>query len=91
MDRNELKKRISNKLTDIMNEAIKIDHIAAIVTDMENTMARTDLTETTRDALAIGYTEMLKREHAKIKYIWLHLYDLRKDVEDEKEATDETV
>ena len=87
------KKDIYDNLTNIMNEAAKIDNIATIVTDMENTMGRTDLTETTRNALAIGYTQMLKKEHAEIRYIWLHLFDLRKDVaaEDEKEATDETV
>lgn len=84
------KKEISDKITNIMDEAIKIGNIERIVKDMQETMARDDLFDTERDALAIGYAEMLKREHAKIRFIWLHLFDLRKAVEAE-EAADETV
>lgn len=84
------KEEIRNKITDIMDEAIKIDNIDTIIKEMKRSMERYDLSDTERDALAIGYAELLKRAHADMKYIWLHLYDLRKTVEGE-EIADEPV
>ena len=86
------KEEAKTKITKIMDEAIKIDNIDTIIKDMKRTLGRKDLTETERDALMIGYAELLNRVHADLKYIWLHLYDFRKDVEtDTEEDTDETV
>lgn len=75
------KEELMAKITDIMNEAIRIDTVKSIVEDMDKTMNRDDLSDTARDALAIGYSEMLHKTYEKIRFIWLHLYDLRKDVE----------
>ena len=76
------KEEIRTRISSIMDEAIKIDTVKSIVEDMDRTMNRDDLSETTRDALAIGYSEMLHKTYEKIRFIWLHLYDLMEDVED---------
>lgn len=75
------KEELTAKITDIMEDARKIDTVKSIIEDMDRTMNRDDLSETTRDALAIGYSEMLHETYKKIQFIWLHLYELRKDVE----------
>ena len=77
------KEELTAKITDIMDEAIKIDTVKSVVEDMDRTMNRDDLSDTARDALAIGYSEMLHKTYGKIRFIWLHLYNLRKDVEGE--------
>lgn len=78
MTKEEFKKKISG----VMDEAIKIDTVKSIVEDMDKTMNRDDLSETTRDALAIGYSEMLQKTYKKIQFIWLHLYELRAAVDE---------
>ena len=76
------KDEFRTKITNIMDEAIKIDKIECIVKDMDKSMSE-ELSSTTREALSIGYSEMLRKAYNEIRYIWLHLYDLRKDVEGE--------
>lgn len=83
------KEELTAKITNIMDEAIKIDTIKSIVEDMSKTMSRDDLSETTRDALAIGYSEMLHKAYKKIQFIWLDLYELRTDVMTGSEPTEE--
>lgn len=83
------KEELTAKITDIMEDARKIDTVKSIVEDMDRTMNRDDLSETTRDALAIGYSEMLHKTYKKIQFIWLHLYELRTDVMTGSEPTEE--
>ena len=83
------KEELTAKITNIMDEAIKINTIESIVEDMSKTMSRDDLSETTRDALAIGYSEMLHKTYKKIQFIWFHLYELRTDVMTGSEPTEE--
>ena len=78
MTKEELKSKISN----IMDEAIKIDRIERIVNDMEKTVNNDCLSEITKDAACIGYCDMLRKTHKEIQFIWLHLHDLRADVDD---------
>lgn len=73
MTKEEFKKKIGR----VMDEAIKIDTVKSIVEDMDKTVNRDDLSETTRDALMIGYSDMLNKAYAKIRFVWLHLYELR--------------
>ena len=76
------KKELKSKISEVMNEAIKIDEIDKIAKDMDRIMDRADLTETTKDALMIGYTNMLGKAYKKIQFIWLHLHDVRSAVDD---------
>lgn len=85
------KKELTAKITDIMKEALKIDTVKSIVEDMNKTVNRDDLSETTRDALMIGYNEMLNKAYEKIRFIWLHLYELREAVETGSEPTEEEI
>lgn len=78
MTKEEFKKKISK----VMDEAIKIDTVKSIVEDMDKTMNRDDLSETTRDALVIGYSDMLHKAYSKIQFVWLHLYELRAVVDE---------
>lgn len=87
MTKEEFKKKISR----VMDEAIKIDTVKIIVEDMDKTVNRDDLSETTRDALMIGYNEMLNKAYEKIRFIWLHLYELREAVETGSEPTEEEI
>lgn len=84
MTKEELKSKISN----IMDEAIKIKRIEGIVNDMEKTMNNDCLSEITKDAAYIGYCDMLRKTHKEIQFIWLHLYDLRADVDGIKAVSD---
>ena len=76
------KEEIRTRISSIMGEAIKIDNVELIVKDMERTMHE-DLSPMSREALTIGYAELFYKACKDIKYIWLHLYDLRKDIEGE--------
>lgn len=78
MTKEEFKKKISG----VMDEAIKIDTVKGIVEDMDRTMNRDDLSDTARDALMIGYSDMLRKANAKIQFVWLHLYELRAVVDE---------
>lgn len=78
MTKEEFKKKIGR----VMDEAIKIDTVKSIVEDMDKTVNRDDLSETTRDALMIGYSDMLNKAYAKIRFVWLHLYELRAVVDE---------
>ena len=69
------------KITRIMDEAIKIDRIDRIVNDMEKTMNDDCLSDITKDAACIGYCEMLRKTYKETQFIWLHLHDLRNDVD----------
>lgn len=85
------KEELTAKITDIMEEALKIDTVKSIVKDMDRTMNRDDLSDTARDALAIGYSEMLHKTYKKIRFIWLHLYELRIDVMTGSEPAEEEI
>ena len=74
------KEELKSKITRIMDEAIKIDRIDRIVNDMRKTMNDDCLSDITKDAACIGYCEMLRNTYKDIKFIWLHLHDLRDDV-----------
>lgn len=76
------KQEFKTKINKIMDEAIKIDRIDNIGKDMEFNMHRDDLNDITRDALLIGYADMLREAYDKIRYIWLHLYELRSAVDE---------
>ena len=76
------KEELTAKITNIMDEAIKIDTIKSIVEDMDKTTNRDDLSDITRDALLIGYADMLRNTHKMIQFIWLHLYELRSAVDE---------
>ena len=78
MTKEEFKKKISK----VMDEAIKIDTVKSIVEDMDKTMNCDDLSETARDALVIGYSDMLHKAYSKIQFVWLHLYELRAVVDE---------
>lgn len=78
MTKEEFKKKISK----VMDEAIKIDTVKSIVEDMDKTMNRDDLSDTAREALAIGYSDMLHKAYSKIQFIWLHLHELRSAVDE---------
>ena len=64
-----------------MDEAIKIDRIDRIVNDMGKTMNDDYLSDITKDAACIGYCEMLRKTYKEIQFIWLHLHDLRSDMD----------
>lgn len=76
------KQELKTKINKIMDEAIKIDRIDSIAKDMEFNMDRDDLNDMTRDALFIGYADMLRKTHKKIQFIWLHLHELRSAVDE---------
>lgn len=76
------KQEFKTKISEVMDEAIKIDRINNIVKDMEFNMDRDDLNDITRDALLIGYADMLQKTYKKIRFIWLHLYELRAAVDE---------
>lgn len=77
------KQEFKMKINKIMDEAIKIDRINSIVEDMEFTMKKQDdLSDIARDALVIGYADMLRKTHEKIRFIWLHLHELRSAVDE---------
>ena len=76
------KEELKSKITEIMDEAIKIDRIDRIVNDMRKTMNNDLLSDIAKDAACIGYCEMLRKTHQEIRFIWLHLHDLRSDVDD---------
>lgn len=82
------KQEFKKKINETMDEAIKIDTVKSIVEDMDKTMNRDDLSDTARDALVIGYSEMLHKAYEKIRFIWLHLYELREAVETGSEPTE---
>ena len=66
-----------------MDEAIKIDRIDRIVNDMENTVNNDRLGDITKEAACIGYCEMLRKTYKEIQFIWLHLYDIDKALEED--------
>lgn len=76
------KQEFKTKISRVMDEAIKIDTVKSIVEDMEFNMGRDDLNNITRDALLIGYADMLRKTHKKIQFIWLHLHELRSAVDE---------
>ena len=76
------KQELKTKINKIMDEAIKIDRIDNIIKDMNLTMKRDDLSDMARDALLIGYADMLSETHKKIQFIWLHLHELRSAVDE---------
>lgn len=76
------KQEFKTKINKIMDEAIKIDRIDNIIKDMNLTMKRDDLSDMARDALLIGYADMLSEAHKKIQFIWLHLHELRSAVDE---------
>lgn len=82
------KEELKSKISSIMDEAIKIKRIEGIVNDMEKTMNNDCLSEITKDAAYIGYCDMLRKTHNEIQFIWLHLYDLRADVDGIKAVSD---
>lgn len=82
------KEELKSKISSIMDEAIKIDRIERIVNDMEKTMNNDYLSEITKDAACIGYCDMLRKTHKGIQFIWLHLQDLRADVDGIKAVSD---
>lgn len=75
------KEEFISKITRIMDEAIKIDRIDRIVNDMENTVNNDCLGDITKEAACIGYCEMLRKTYKEIQFIWLHLHDLRSDMD----------
>lgn len=76
------KQELKTKINKIMDEAIKIDRIDSIGKDMEFNMHRDDLNDITRDALLIGYADMICEAYSKIQFIWLHLHELRSAVDE---------
>ena len=88
MDRNELKKRISD-LTETSREIDKISELSKALRSIANNpdCGRLDL-----KAVAIGYAELFEQTYNKLQYMWVNLYRIEEALkEDEKEATDETV
>ncbi len=76
------KQELKTKINKIMDEAIKIGRIDNIVKDMNLTMKRDDLGDIAKDALLIGYADMLNEAYKKIQFIWLHLHELRSAVDE---------
>lgn len=76
------KQEFKTKINKIMDEAIKIDRINNIVNDMKFTTKRDDLSDISKDAILIGYADMLSEAHKKIQFIWLHLHELRSAVDE---------
>lgn len=83
------KEEMRSRITEIMDEALKIEKLKDLSKDMDQTMKRTDLSETSRDALVIGYAALLRNVYRETQSVWLHLYDLRNNIAEE-EAKDDT-
>lgn len=83
------KEEMRSRITEIMDEALKIERLKDLSKDMDQTMKQTDLSDTTRAALVIGYAALLRNVYRETQSIWLHLYYLRNNIAEE-EAKDDT-
>lgn len=79
------KQEIREKLSEIKDEAIKIDHIEDICTSMRRSFSSIN-DPIAQKALFVGFADVLGKEYDKIKYIWLHVYNLYKAMEEDIEA-----
>ena len=76
------KREIREKLRNVMDDALKINNISQISEDML-TETKHAHSEMAFEALMCGYAKMLAKAHNDIRYIWLHLYDIDKALEED--------
>jgi uncharacterized protein (UPF0128 family) len=76
------KREIREKLRNVMDDALKINNVSQISEDML-TETKHAHSEMAFEALMCGYAKMLTKAHNDIRYIWLHLYDIDKALEED--------
>ena len=75
--------KIIEKINRIEDEAIKISRINDIIEDMGKTLKDMRFSPTARHALQLGYVDLLDKAYDDIQFVWLHLYQLRKAINDD--------
>ena len=75
--------KIIEEINRIEDEAIKISRVNDIIEDMRRTLKDGRYTPTARHALQLGYVELIDKAYDDIQFVWLHMYQLRKKLNDD--------
>lgn len=79
---------IKNKISDLSDEALKIDKISDLLEDMERALSKKDISYSAQKALEFGYIKLLNLAYGDVRDLWLHIYNLKMALE--KEPKEET-
>ena len=76
---------IKAKVDALSDEALKLDKIDDILKEAGTVLEKKDISCLTRIALEIGYLKQLNDAYKEVRYLWLHIYNLKRDLETEGE------
>jgi hypothetical protein len=74
---------IKAKVDALSDEALKLDKIDDILKEAGTVLEKKDISCLTRIALEIGYLKQLNDAYKEVRYLWLHIYNLKRDLETE--------
>ena len=77
---------IKAKVDALSDEALKLDKIDDILEEAGMMLSKKGIPDLTRRALEIGYLKQLNDAYEEVRYLWLHIYNLKKDLETEGET-----
>ena len=77
---------IKTKVDALSDEALKLDRIDDILKEAGTVLEKKDISCLTRIALEIGYLKQLNDAYKEVRYLWLHIYNLKRDLETEGET-----
>ena len=76
------KQEILEKVVEIKTDARKIDNVEDIIKSMKTTLLDIDA-PIAQKALFVGFVYLLDKAYDDIQFVWLHLYQLRKAINDD--------
>ena len=77
---------IKAKVDALSDEALKLDKIDDILEEAGMMLGKKGIPDLTRIALGIGYLKQLNDAYEEVRYLWMHIYNLKRDLETEGET-----
>jgi len=72
---------IKAKVDALSDEALKLDKIDDILEEAGMMLGKKSIPDLTRIALEIGYLKQLNDAYEEVRYLWMHIYNLKRDLE----------
>ena len=72
---------IKTKVDALSDEALKLDKIDDILEEAGMILSKKGIPDLTRIALGIGYLKQLNDAYEEVRYLWMHIYNLKRDLE----------
>jgi hypothetical protein len=72
---------IKTKVDALSDEALKLDKINDILKEAEVVLGEKGIPDLTRRALEIGYLKQLNDAYGEVRYLWLHIYNIKREFE----------